>query len=58
MKTILTLLMPAVALVSALASNRLFFQGEYLQSAALTILAYLAASLFISQIPVRKLWAR
>jgi hypothetical protein len=58
MKTIFTLVMPALTVAAAIASNKMFIQGEYLGSAAFTVTAYLAASVFISMIPSRKIMAR
>lgn len=47
MKTILTLLMPLITVISSVASFNLFADGSYYTSAILTVAAYLSASMSI-----------
>ena len=47
MKTILTFLMPLIAIVASVASFNLFADASYYSSAILTVVAYLSASVSV-----------
>ena len=58
MKTILTLLMPLLIVMSFLVSSRLFAEASYLSSAFFTIACYCTTSLWILVLSSKKLVLR
>jgi hypothetical protein len=47
MKTILTFLMPLIAVITSVASFKFFADASYYMSALLTVVAYLSASVSV-----------
>ena len=54
MKTILTLLMPVLAIAAGLTSLIFFNNSEYMLSAVFTVASYLSASLWVYTLNSRK----
>jgi hypothetical protein len=58
MKTLITLLMPALIAVTAIATHKLFIQADYLASAFFTIVCFLSTSLWIAVMSSHKMVSR